>query len=140
MNPTPPAYLELARRLLAAEAACGPPGAPGGPAIVACGRMGASLEKLVGTGGFRSLLSRAVIMTRVKVPALGPVSLRSDGSLGGLEAVPPSEAAEAGVALMAELLGLLVTFVGETLALQIVRDAWPDAAAGGEDGSDGGRP
>lgn len=140
MNATPPAYLELARRLLAGEAASGRPDAPGGAAIAACGRMGASLEKLIGPVGFRSLLSRSLAVTRTKLPALGPVAVRPDGSLEGFEAVPPAEADEAAIALLAELLGLLATFVGETLALQIVRDVWPDAVADGEDGRDEGRP
>jgi hypothetical protein len=35
---------------------------------------------------------------------------------------------EAAVAITANLLGLLVSFIGEPLTLQIVRDAWPETA------------
>jgi hypothetical protein len=38
---------------------------------------------------------------------------------------------------VAQLLGLLVTFIGEPLTLRLVRDAWPDApipATGAETG------
>lgn len=137
MNTPPPAYLELARRLLAAEAAGTPAEGTGGVTTPAFDRLRESLEKLVGAAGFQSLLSRALAVARARIPALGPVFVRPDGSLGGFEAVRPAVTAEAGVALMAELLGLLVTFVGETLALRIVRDAWPDAVEGGEDGETG---
>ena len=32
-----------------------------------------------------------------------------------------------GVVLVAHLLGLLATFIGESLTLRLARDAWPDA-------------
>ena len=34
---------------------------------------------------------------------------------------------------MAQLLGLLVTFIGEPLTLRLVRDAWPNASVAGMD-------
>jgi len=51
-----------------------------------------------------------------------------DGSLQGLvKFVPPAPEAEGEVILIAEIIGLLVTFIGETLMLRLVQDAWPDA-------------
>jgi len=41
---------------------------------------------------------------------------------------------------VAHLLGLLVTFIGEPLALRLVGDAWPDAAVDETDGRAGGQP
>ena len=39
--------------------------------------------------------------------------------------------------IVAQLLGLLVTFIGEPLTLRLVRDAWPNASVAGLDtGSD----
>ena len=35
--------------------------------------------------------------------------------------------ADAAVAIIAHLLGLLVTFIGEPLTLRLVGEAWPDA-------------
>ncbi|HVK09314.1 MAG TPA: hypothetical protein VM597_11100, partial [Gemmataceae bacterium] len=47
---------------------------------------------------------------------------------------------EGGVEVVAHLLGLLVTFIGEPLTLRLVRDAWPDvSAAGAAVRSEGGR-
>ena len=34
---------------------------------------------------------------------------------------------DGGAAVVAHLLGLLVTFIGEPLTLRLVADAWPDA-------------
>ena len=38
------------------------------------------------------------------------------------------EAGQGAEVLVAELLGLLVTLIGETLTLSLVREAWPDAS------------
>ena len=40
----------------------------------------------------------------------------------------PDGGVEAVAALAAHLLGLLVTFIGESLALRVVREGWPDAS------------
>ena len=37
----------------------------------------------------------------------------------------PEDVAEGGVALLAQLLGLLVAFIGESLTLRLVHDIWP---------------
>jgi hypothetical protein len=39
-------------------------------------------------------------------------------------------AVDAAVAITAQLLGLLVTFIGEPLTVRLVREAWPDASWG----------
>jgi hypothetical protein len=36
-------------------------------------------------------------------------------------------AKKGGTLLVAQLLGLLVTFIGQALTLRLVRDLWPDA-------------
>jgi hypothetical protein len=55
-----------------------------------------------------------------------------DGNIQGLrelEAQIKKDGAEQGDAiLIAQLLGLLCTFIGEALTLRLVRDVWPDAA------------
>jgi hypothetical protein len=84
------------------------------------------LTKLAGATGYRSLISRAVVMAKSQVSVLAPVQVRGDGSLEGLEEIAQQDV-EAGVAVMAQLLSLLVIFIGESLTLVLVRDAWPDA-------------
>ncbi len=41
--------------------------------------------------------------------------------------LPPHELAEAELVLIANLIGLLATFVGEGLTLSLIRDIWPQA-------------
>ena len=118
-----PAIRNLARRLIALEAARTE---PMGEAARVCDRLRVPLSKLAGVAGFRSLLTRALAMAKVEIPSLNGVHARPDGSLGGFEAGFEG-GAEAEVAVVAHLLGLLVTFIGEPLTLGLVRDAWPDA-------------
>ena len=63
------------------------------------------------------------------------VSVRADGSLEGFEGIEASEAGagQAGAGLVAQLLELLMTFIGEPLTLRLVRDSWPDASVDGAD-------
>lgn len=101
-------------------------------AVRACGKLGVPLMKLSGSAGFSSLLSRAVALAKRKAPALAGLGVEADGSLAGVNEIQKgSESAEAaqhaGVILVAELLGLLVTLIGEALTLRLVRDAWPQA-------------
>lgn len=127
MNSATPAITELARRLVAFEATREP--APGAVGAVsrACETLRGPLAKFVGVAGYRSLLSRALAMAKAEVPSLGPVRVLPDGSLGGLEGVERNEDTDAGPVVVAQLLGLLVTFIGEPLTLRLVSDAWPDA-------------
>jgi hypothetical protein len=90
------------------------------------------LIRLAGVVGFRSLLSRALTLAKSEVPSLDMVQVRADGSLEGLDGIAQSQeagaAGEAGLVLVAHLLELLVTFIGQPLTLRLVRDAWPDAS------------
>jgi hypothetical protein len=137
MNTTSPAIGDLARRLIASEAAREPSDGPVGATVRACDRMRVPLAKLVGVAGFRSLLSRALAMAKAEAPALDGVRVRPDGSLEGLDASERTMNEEAGVLVVARLLGLLVTFIGEPLTLLLVRDAWPDATVDGIDAGSG---
>jgi hypothetical protein len=44
---------------------------------------------------------------------------------------------EGGVILLAQLLGLLITFIGETLTLRLVQDTWSDAGLDDFNSGDG---
>ena len=52
------------------------------------------------------------------------MQIKPDGSLEGLDS--GDQDAEAGVILIAQLLELLVTFIGEGLVLSLVLDSWPN--------------
>lgn len=87
------------------------------------------LATLMGNAGFRALLSRALALASHEAPWLRAVHVNSDGSLGGLDdveaQVAATQLAEGAVLLLAELLGLLVAFIGEILTLRMVREVWP---------------
>jgi len=88
------------------------------------------LVTLMGSGGFRALLSRSLALANAEVPSLRAVEVNPDGSLGGLEELQahldPNKLSEGRVVLLAQLLGLLVAFIGEDLTLRLVLEAWPN--------------
>lgn len=142
MSTASPAIRDFARRLIALEAARGEPPVVGArEAVRVCEKLRRPLARLAGVAGFRSLMSRALALAKAEVPSLAAVQVRADGSLEGLDDAGPDRDAgaggEGGVVVVAQLLGLLVTFIGEPLTLRLVRDAWPDApvpAPGAETG------
>jgi hypothetical protein len=87
------------------------------------------LATLTGTTGFRGLISRALMLANAEVPWLCRLQVRADGSVEGFDGTDAwadtEETAERNVVLVAQLLGLLVAFIGEQLALQMVREVWP---------------
>jgi len=137
MNPTNPAVEELARRLIAIETARAPSAGPGVAAMRVNAKLRVPLVKLVGSAGFRALVSRALAMAKLEFPSLGPVLLRPDGLLEGLDGIGGDGDATPGVMLTAHLLGLLVVFIGEPLTLRLVGDAWPDAFVDGIEAGSG---
>ena len=134
MSTTAPAIQNLARRVVASELAR-VSSSHGDPdrAVRACEKLRVPLTRLAGAAGFSSLLSRALVLAKRQAPSLEGLRVEADGSLAGFtEGQRDSGAAEAarygGVVLVAELLGLLVTFIGQPLTLSLVREAWPDAS------------
>lgn len=97
--------------------------------IPVCETLRPQLVLLMGRAGFHALLSRAIALARLESPWLRGVEVKPDGSIDGLEALQSQlssqEFLECQIAIAAQLLGLLVTFIGETLTMQITREAWP---------------
>ena len=87
------------------------------------------LASLMGNTGFRALLSRALVRAEAEVPSLRAVQVNADGSLAASDKLEmqadPEELARGSVVLVAQLLGLLVAFIGETLTLRLIREVWP---------------
>lgn len=124
---------EFARRLLACEVASRKPGgAKDSAAFQVVEKLRGPLAKLLGTGGFRALFSRALALANGEVAWLRALHIKADGSLEGLEELEAKldrdAIARGEVALVAQLLGLLVTFIGLPLTLGLIRGAWPKAA------------
>ena len=123
---------DLARRLVAVEAASQSANCAHVPeAVRVCEKLQISLTRLAGSDGFTALLRRALALARADVPALQTVKLKPDGSLAGCERLAldaTNGGPEAAVMILAHLLGLLKTFIGEPFTLRLVREAWPDTS------------
>jgi len=137
---TDPKMRDLAHRLVAYEADGGKDSEPtGSPTLRVYEKLRQSLIELVGLSGFHSLASRALTLARSEAPSLGAVRIDADGSLLGLgqrlaESQGESEtqidmhkdlAGAVGILLIARLLELLRTFLGEALTFSLLRKAWP---------------
>jgi|ERR1700677_4062273 len=98
------------------------------PALQICKNLQPHLATLMGSGGYRALLTRALALAAAEDPSLRAVRVTADGSLAGLEELQseagPDESFEGGVVLLAQVFGLLVAFIGEDLTLRLVREIW----------------
>src|ERR1700683_4587260 len=116
-----PEILEFAQRLVAYEATGDSPAGPDLPAEVRVAeKLRHPLSRLAGVNGFRMLLVRALTLAKAQVSGLSPVHVKPDGSLEGFsDSGDRAQAAEAGVKLVAELLGLLTAFVGDAFTFSL---------------------
>jgi hypothetical protein len=130
MSRATPQMRNIAKRLMAYETSGNKSSETKTPAVFhVCEKLRPHLATLMGKAGFRALLSRALALANTKVPWLRAVHVKSDGSLEGLDElhaqIAPDEFFEGSVVLQAQLLGLLVAFIGEDLTLRLVREVWP---------------
>jgi hypothetical protein len=104
-------------------------------------RLRPHLAMLMGNGGFRALLARALALASAEVPWLRAVQVNPDGTLEGLGTsharLKPAEFREGRVVLLAQLLGLLVAFIGPGLTSRLVGEIWPQLAADNVDFGNG---
>ena len=97
-----------------------------------CKKLSWRLARLVTVEGYRALLDRSLHLGRDRFPILAEMSAGAepDACFGGLRNVGPVDASTLQSALtevLAGLFGLVSTFIGDELAIRIVRDVWPDA-------------
>jgi len=94
-----------------------------------CEKLRPPLATLMGNAGFHALLSRALLLAQGEVPWLKSVRVNADGSFEGLAELDrqlgPQEIAEGRIVLLAQLLGLLVAFIGEDLTMRLTLEIWP---------------
>jgi len=129
MNPAASKLRDFAGRLIAYETRRNT-SSQADPAAAwdAVEKLRPQLTTLMGNTGFRALLSRALALAQAEVRWLRAVHVKGDGSLDEFDAhaqVNPKEITEGRIALLAQLLGLLAAFIGESLTLQLVRETWP---------------
>ena len=118
---------ELARSLVASEADATPTSLHTEPATVRVyEKLRRQLGAPVGVDGFQALASRALALARSESPRLSAVQITANGALRGLGEVESQadadEDGEAGVILIAQLLGLFLTFLGEATTLRLIED------------------
>jgi hypothetical protein len=128
---------ELAHRLLAYEAVAGKASEPAESATLRVyEKLRQSLVAFAGIAAFQSLALRALTQAKSEVPSLWAAQVAEDGSLQGLGEIEPEveldrdqageySTGEGGITLIARLLGLLHIFLGGTLTLNLLRNAWP---------------
>jgi hypothetical protein len=118
---------DLARNLVACETDASTTSRQTPPATVRVyERLRWQLGAPVGVEGFHALASRALALAKSESPRLGAVQVTANGSLRGLDEVESQidadEDGEAGVILIAQLLGLFLTFLGEATTLRLIED------------------
>jgi len=118
---------DLARNLIAREAEASVPRLRTEAATLRVyERMRRQLGAPVGVDGFQALASRALALAKAEFPRLGEVQVMANGSLDGLDEVEWETGAEgvgeAGILLVAQLLGLFLTFLGEATTLRLMED------------------
>lgn len=117
---------DWARSLVASEKKAAKASLQSEPATVRVyERLRRQLGAPVGADGFVSLASRALALARSESPRLKTVEIMANGGLKGLDEVESQgtdEEGEAGVSLIAQLLGLFLALLGEATTLRLIED------------------
>jgi len=118
---------DLARSLVAREAVECTTSLQTQPATVRVyERLRRQLGAPVGVDGFQVLASRALALAKSEYPRLSAVQVTANGGLSGLGEVESQteadEDGEVGIILIAQLLGLFLTFLGEATTLRLIED------------------
>jgi hypothetical protein len=127
MFPPKKTTLDLARCLVASESDTSTVSLHTEPATLRVyERLRRQLGTSVGVDGFQALASRALALAKSESPRLSAVRLTAGGGLHGLgEADSHTEVdedGEAGIIFIAQLLGLFLSFLGETTTLRLIED------------------
>ena len=118
---------DLALSLVASEADASTTSLRSEPATVRVyDKLRRQLGSPVGVDGFQALASRALALAKSQSPRLSAVQVTSNGDLRGLGEVESQTDADedddAGIILIAQLLGLFLTFLGEATTLRLIED------------------
>jgi hypothetical protein len=118
---------DLARSLVAREHDASTPFPQAEPATVRVyERLRRQLGAPVGVDGFQALASRALALAKSESPRLSAVQVTANGALRGLDEVESQtdtdEDGEVGIILIAQLLGLFLTFLGEATTMRLIED------------------
>lgn len=130
MTRASPQTRSLARQLSAFETSVGTPaGSDHTRAFPAVEKLRLDLVALMGPIGCRALIARAMKFAVAERGWLAGIQVGDNGELEGLDgavqAAGPADAADGEVALLSQLIGLLVAFIGATLTLRLIKQIWP---------------
>jgi len=132
MSTSRPAIQTLSRQLLAGRARAKSSNGDPEQVVRECEKLRGPLIQLAGVNGFSTLFSRALVLAQRQTPWLAKLDVGVDGSLTGFSEIQQKLDAEtarqAGAVLVAEMLSLLITLIGEPLTFTLVREAWPEAS------------
>jgi DNA-binding response OmpR family regulator len=125
--------LFLSRQMLDYESGGGNNGASMEPAVLGVSlKLRDALSGFLGEEGFRSIMSRALTLARSEVEWLSLVTVTPTGNFEGLtsaeESVNSRDIAYGQNILVAQILGILIAFVGETMTHTLLQEKWPEIA------------
>lgn len=125
MNSAAPKPRSYAQRLIDGEISrSGPSKSDSTVAFGVIEKLRPHFSALMGSAGFRALLSRALVLARADVAWLRDLQVKVDGAFEGLCEIEvqahPQEIADGGMVLLDRLLGLLVNLIGEQLTLRLL--------------------
>jgi hypothetical protein len=134
--PPPKKTRDLARSLVACEADGTTSLHTESATVRVYERLRRQLGAPVGVEGFQALASRALALAKSESPRLSAVRVTANGDLRGLDELESQtntdEDGEAGIILIAQLLGLFLTFLGEATTLRLIEDLRLQADFGAE--------
>jgi hypothetical protein len=118
---------DLARNLVTSETDASTASLQSEPATIRVyERLRRQLGASMGVSGFQALASRALALAKSESPRLNAVTVAENGGLLGLGEVrsmaDTDEDREDGIILIAQLLGLFLTFLGEATTLRLIED------------------
>ena len=130
---------DIARSLLAYEAAGSTSEPMQSLAVRVCEKLRGPLCALAGVVWYRSLIGRALTLARSQTTSLGDLQIAEDGSLQsfGKSALQSDRhyASEADVLLTSHSIGLILSLLGTAVTLQLVQDVFPNLTITTESGT-----
>ena len=134
MSLAPPPMRHFAKQLIAYEAESDPQSAHEGPiAFSVIDKLSPHFITLMGNYGFQVMLERALAQAGKEVTWLRKISVNHEGPFCQLSELKEPMAAEiifeGKVVFIAYVLEQLITFLGESFTLRMLRDVWPKVSS-----------
>ncbi len=129
---------DLARSLLAYEAAGVAEDPTQSLAVRVCEKLREPLCVLAGVAGYRVLLTRALTLARAGAPGLSALEVAANGKLqssqGGTSPIERDHPSEGDVLLTSRFIELFLTLLGAAVTLRLVQEVFPNLMVTTESG------